>query len=280
MKKSIFFSLVFTTSLFSEVITVAPFSVYIDADTKSFKDSGSVNGIYISSGTLSYLMEFTYTHTDIRYKYNTKNLLQDEYTMSYSKYFLDHSYKVGIHTNTTTDTDLQNGVTFLTNFNKWKWKNRLTKINYGGSLFYSYYTNGKDLNENNSSIHITQLALNGGILHYFQYFSNYASITLNYENGYSKSYLFGELKDSIYYKKFTFNIGYFQGKMQTGILDGGASVYNSKDILHQKINLGINYKATPKTSVGISYTNTNYDEYQGKSNLSNNIFTLNASYTI
>ena len=268
------------TTLSAEVSVISPSTVYIKSDKKSFKESGTVNGIYFSSGTLSYLSEFSYTHTDIRYKYDTQNLVQDEITMLYSRFFIDHSYKIGFHTNTTTDTNLQNGTTVILGYNRWNWFER-SKLSYGLEVYDSYYTNGTDLKENNSSINITQLMTHIDYFSPFTSFSNFVSLKFNYENAYSyhKNMFSFEIKDVIYYKTFTFELNYFGGKLQTGVLAGGLVVYNSKDIIKRKFGTKIGYRISTNININLSYTSSLVDEYRSVNNLSNDAFAFNVSYT-
>jgi hypothetical protein len=69
------------------------------------------------------------------------------------------------------------------------------------------------------------------------------------------------------------------GDLQTGILDGGFNVYNSKDMLHQKAGLKINYFVLPNIKLNLSYTNVKYDEFQNKNSLKNNIVSFGFNYT-
>lgn len=275
------FIIFWSSFLHAEVSKVVPFSAILNFDSNSFNDSGTINGVYLSTGTLGYLAELTYAHTDIRYKYLTKNLTQDEYSMSYSKYFLNYSYKVGLHTNTTTDTDLQNGTTLMLGFNKYKWRGK-NKLSAGADLYYSYYTNGTDLDENNASIGVTQISLNVSYYASFDSFANYISLRGSYEDipAYNKNHVFAQIQNILYYKGFEFELGYIAGSMQTGILDNGSSVYNSKDVMHQKFTSKISYNATPSVKIDLSYSNSVYDEYNNKSNLSNNTVALSVGYKI
>jgi hypothetical protein len=267
------------TELLAEVSLISPSSIYIQSDKKSFKDSGTVNSIYFSTGTLSYLSEFSYTHTDIRYKYSTNNLIQNEITMFYSRFFINHSYKVGIHTNSTTDTDLQNGTTMIIGYNHWNWfiKN---KLSYGVELYDSYYTNGRDLKNTKRNIKISQLMTHIDYFSPFILFSNFISLKINYENAYTynKNLFFLELKNIIYYKTFTFELNYFGGELQTGVLAGGAIVYNSKDIIKNKYGIKIGYQISSNINVNLAYTNILLDEYKSINAINNSTISLNVSY--
>ena len=278
MKKVLIILFILSFILKAEVTTVSPFSVYIDYDKKSFKSSGMINGIYFSSGTLSYLTEISYSHTDIKYKYLTQHLTQDEVTFVYSRYFLNYAYKIGVHTNATTDKDLQNGTTAILGLNGWKFFNR-DKLSYGVNFYNTYYPNGTDLNNNNKSISINELSFNVAYFKPFVSFSNFISLTFNYERAYSDNYFLVQFKDVIYFRLFSLEATYLVGDLQTGILDGGFNVYNSKDMLHQKAGLKINYFVLPNIKLNLSYTNVKYDEFQNKNSLKNNIVSFGFNYT-
>jgi len=277
----IFILFLLQNSLFAEVSVISPSTVYVDSDTKSFKDSGTINSIYYSSGTLSYLTEFSYSHTDIRYKYTTQNLVQDEIVFLYSRYFIDHLYKVGIHTNTTTDTNLQNGITLIGGYTKWHWFQK-KKFNYGVNIYHSYYTNGTDLNENNSSVKITQLTFNLGYFTPFKLFSNFVSSKFHYEDAhtYNKNLFAFEMEDIIYYKSFSFEFKYFFGELQTAVLSNGMIVYNSKDIIKKRYGTTFSYSISSKININLSYNQTVIDEYQSINNITNSSILLNMSYKL
>ncbi len=269
------------SSLFAEVSVISPSTIYVKSDKKSFKESGTINSIYMSSGTLSYLIEFAYAHTDIRYKGSTQNLMQDEITMLYSRFFIDHFYKIGFHTNTTTDTNLQNGTTFIGGYTRWNWFER-DKLSYGVEIYDSYYTNGTDLEEHSSSINITQLTTHIGYFSPFTYLSNFISLQFHYENAYSydKNLFAYEIKNIIYYKTFTFELDYLGGELQTGVLAGGFSVYNSKDIIQRKFASKIGYQVSSNINLKFSYSSSIIDEYKSAKAINNSAIALNISYTL
>jgi len=277
MKKVLIFLFILSFILKAEVTTVSPFGVYLDYDKKSFKNSGVISGVYFSSGTLSYLTEISYSHTDIKYKYLTQHLTQDEVTFVYSRYFLNYAYKIGVHTNATTDKDLQNGTTAILGLNGWKFFNR-AKLSYGVDFYNTYYPNGKDLNDNNKSININELSFNVAYFKPFVSFSNFISLTFNYERAYDIDFFSTQLKDIIYFKSLSIEGSYFIGDLQTGILDGGFSVYNSKDMLHHKANLKVTYNISYKTKLSLAYSKTVYDEFNNQNNLLKDTIYFSFSY--
>lgn len=280
MKYIIILTLLLST-LYAEVTTLIPTSVIVNYNKNSFKDSGTMQSVYLSTGTLSYLTEFNYVFTDIRYKYNTNNLVQHEYTIKYSRYFPTFSYNLGIHTNTTTDTDLQNGTTFILGTNKWKYFG-YKKLSYGIDIYHSYYTDGKDLHDNNRTINISQITPSLSYYKPFKSFANFIAIKFNYEiaSTYNKSFFSYEIQDIIYYKKLILTLNYFGGEMQTGITDNGFNVYNSKDILKQKIKIKVGYKINEKIQWNLALSNSVLDEFKNKNNILNNVISLSLNYKV
>ena len=101
--------------------------------------SGMVNGFYLSSGTLKYLTEFSYTRTNIEYTSGSiDDLSQDEITFIHHRYFLNKSFKYGIHTNSTSYVDLQNGNTLILGGSYWKFFG-YDKLTLGKDFYYSIY---------------------------------------------------------------------------------------------------------------------------------------------
>jgi len=270
-------------SLKAEVVTVVPYSGVLGFDNNSSKNSGSINGFYASSGTLSYLLEFSYTYTDIKYKSSTDNLTQNEYTFIYNRYWNDHAVKVGIHTNSTTDKSLKNGTTLIIGTSKWKWFG-YSKLTYGLDYYNTSYVNGEDLADNNHSVIVDQIS---PYISYYKPFSlstkNLISLKINIENinAYSeqKDYISYELKDTLYYKKAYLEIAYIGGELRTGIKDGGMTVYNSKDLITNAISAKLGFYINSKLNTSLSYTSTTYDEYNNIDNINSSALVMTASYT-
>ena len=79
IKNKVLVSLVLISNIaYAEVSTILPYSAILDYSEKSSKNSGSINGVYFSTGNLSYLTEVSYSHTNIKYKQSTTSLKQDE----------------------------------------------------------------------------------------------------------------------------------------------------------------------------------------------------------
>jgi len=267
------------TSLFAEVTTVATNIAFLNySDAK--KSSATSSSAYISTGTLSYLTEFAYSRTDMTYNNTVQTLSQDEFTFVYNRYFVGYSYKFGLHMNSTTDTDLENGTTAILGIGAWNYFG-YSKLSYGLDYYYSTYANAIDLNFQKNSIIVNELS--GYVSYYapFQSFSNLFAIKINYESieVYEESYTSFEVSNKLYIGDAEFALKGFFGKMQTGIRDGGMVVYNSKDILKNSFSVYLGYHLDENFMLNISYSQIKSDEY-----LSNEILTsvvaVGASYKL
>ena len=280
--KIIFLVILSVISLNAEVVTVVPYSGILDYDSNSIKSSGTINGVYVSSGTLSYLTEFSYTSTDVKYKQSTDDLKQNEFTFVYNRYFKTHSFKVGIHSNSTTDDTLQNGSTLILGMQKWKYKG-YSKFTYGLDYYNSFYGNGQDLNDNNATVTVIQFTPYFSYYKPYRRFSSLISGKVNFEtiNAYKddSTYTSYELKDKFFYKKGYLELGYFGGRLRTGIKDGGMTVYNSKDIITQILSVKAGYYINRRLNTSLSYSLSNYDEYNNADDLSNSVLVMTLSYT-
>ncbi len=280
--KFILLVLISVLSLHAEVVTIVPYSGVLNYDSNSTKSSGTINGIYVSSGTLSYLTEFSYTSTDVKYKQSTDNLKQDEFTFIYNRYFRTNAFTIGLHTNSTTDTTLQNGTTLIVGVKGWRYRG-YNKFTYGLDYYNTNYANGEDLEDNNARVIVSQFTP------YFSYYKPYRKFTslisgkVNFEtiNAYTNdtSYISYEIKDKLFYKQIYVEFGYFGGKLRTGIKDGGMTVYNSKDIITQAFSAKIGYYINTRLNTSLSYSSSTYDEYENADDLSSSVLVMTLSYT-
>jgi len=267
------------TSLFAEVTTVATNIAFLNY-TDAKKSSATLFSTYFNTGTLSYLTEFSYVRTDITYNNSTTALSQDEFTFIYKRYFEDYSYKFGLHMNSTTDRDLENGTTTILGIGAWNYFG-YSKLSYGLDYYYSTYANATDLSFQKNSIIVNELS--GYMSYYtpFQSFSNLFAIKINYESieVYEESYTSFELSNKFYIGDAEIALKGFFGKMQTGIREGGMVVYNSKDVLKSSLSINFGYHLDESFMLDISYTQIQSDEY-----LSNEIITsviaVGASYKL
>ena len=252
----------------AEVNSFMPYFATLDYDSKSAKNSGTVNGFLFSTGTLSYLTQIGYSHTHMKYKNTTDDLTQDEITFIYNKYKLTYATKIGIHTNNTTDTDLMNGNTIILGISKWKYFKNYSKLTYGIDYYNSLYVNGHNLLKadanNTMSIRAHQFTPYFSYYKPFKTFSNILNVKYNYEDikAYNKTYSSYQIKNTIYKGRYGFGITYMGGKMQTGVKKGGMVVYNSKDIITRSIGIDATLFVNKKLNTNLSYTSTTADEHQ------------------
>ena len=283
MKKTSIFLLIFLFSTFlnAEYYTILPYSIALKQSKSSLKESGTLNGIYFSSGTLSYLTEISYEHTDIRYKNTTYNLKQDEVTTKYSKYFINYSYTIGFHYNSTTDNNLQNGLTYIGALKRWKWLNNLEKRTYGMEIYHSTYSNGSDLSNNQKTINVEQITFFLNYYKIYSFYSNYFEIKPNieYARTYNKILYSLNFQDVFYYKTFNISLSGFLGKLQTGIQNSGNTVINSKDIINYKLGIKINYSINKRLNIGSGYSFINVNEFNNK-NVNNSTISITLGYKL
>ena len=275
MKKIILGSLVIV-SCFADVTTVLPYVATINYDSsvnKSAKDKGMVSGVYASKGNMYYLVELDYAHTDISYKdSNESNLIQDDFTITYSKYYLKHMVKGGIHHISTSDTDLGDGDVLMAAVSGYHWKG-YDKYSYGVEGYYSYY---KDVS-------ITQITPN---------FSYSKAININTRNniGFKVNYIMAddystkdytsfEVEDTLYYKKIFTTIKAYGGKMKTGVKDSGFTVYNSRDLLKTGYSLKVGYYAKKNLTLSASYSINTFEEDGKTEDGSNSVIVATLSYS-
>ncbi len=286
MKRIILGSLVVASSLIGDTVTLLPYTGMIDYDsdaTKSAKKDGTINGIYASVGNLSYLLEVDYTATDIKYKdANTANLKQDDFTVTYAKYYKDYMLKGGIHHISTTDTDLGDANILIGAIGGYHW-NGYDKYSYGLEGYYSNYKDGHDENEIAKDIEIMQFT---------PYYSFSKAININTRNiikfkinhiianDYAtKNYTSYEIADTLYYKKFFTTIKAYGGKMKTGVKDNGNTVYNSKDLLKDGYSIKLGYNIQTNLSISASYAINNFEEYGQTDETSNNVTVATLTYS-
>jgi len=283
MKKIVLLSIVLISSLLAEVTTIVPYSVYLDYGSKSAKDSGTINGVYFSTGDLNYLTEISYSSTNISYRNsNISDLVQNEATFIYHKYTKKYATKIGFHANSTTDTDLQNGLTMIVGISSWKYYGYYKKLSYGVDYYNSYYANGQDLDQNATKVTVNQITPYVSYYQPLKTVSNKISLKANFQSidAYSgdTSYTSFELKDRVFMKKSYFEIKYIFGKSRTGISDGGMTVYNSKDLMTNTLSLKMGYYLNKKITLSGSLTKNRFDEFGGNNNVTNQIIVGTLSY--
>lgn len=286
MKKIILSSLVIASGLLaSDVSTILPYVATINYDNtdKSTKDRGILGGIYISNGNLDYLTEFNYSHTDISYKdSNLTNLKQDDFTLTFAKYYKAFIVKGGIHYVSTTDTDLGDGTVIIGEFGGYSWRG-YDKYSYGLEGYYSYYKDGFDEND---------IAKKIGIIQFTPYyrFSKYLDsntrntfvVKVNHiiANDYiSKSYTSYEVENTLSYRKLSTTLKAYGGKMKTGVKDSGHTVYNTKDLLKDGYSIKFGYSINKDLRFSASYAVNNFEEFGQTGETSNSVALAALSYS-
>jgi hypothetical protein len=287
MRKIVIGSMIIGSLFAKDVTTVMPYYGILDYDdnsNKTAKKDGDVAGAYFSIGNLGYLAEFDYSKTTIKYKdSNIKDLEQDEFVLTYSKYYPKYMFKIGLHNIDTTDTDLGNGNTLIFAIGGYKWKG-YDKYSYGLETFYSMYPDGYDEKYTQKDINIIQLT---------PYFGFSKAININTRNNIdfkinyiqaddykTKDYTSYEVSNTLFYKKFFTTIKAYGGEMKTGVKSGGSVVYNSKDLLKSGYGINMGYYIKPNFKATVGYSINNYTEYGKTEDTTNSLLitTLNYSF--
>ena len=275
MKKIVLASLVSTMALMADVTTVTPYvgtTTYDKAATKSLKDSAQFGGIYTSVGNLDYLLELSYNYMNIKYKdaIGIDNLVQNDVTLKYGAYYKNHMLKIGLHyiNNNEKETfrDLGSGAVGIIGIAGYNWFGS-DKLTYGIDAYYSAYLHAHD----DKSLTSTQFI---DVVQFTPYlaFSKVISPTTRNDlslkvNGIAasqytkKTYLSYELSDTFVYKSFYTTLRYFGGEMKSGVIDGGMTVFNTKDLLTNSYSAKVGYYLTPSWAIDASYQMNNYKEY-------------------
>ena len=275
MKKIMISSILASSILLAEVTTVLPYAGNISYDksnTKSLKDSAKFAGMYMSTGTLDYLIEFSYNYLDISYKdtLNIDNLKQHDFTLIYNKYFTNYMFKGGLHyiNNNEDETfrDLGSGFIVIAGVGGYNWFNK-NKLDYGIDAYYSSYGDA------HNDISIARMTT----VNVLQ-FTPYASYTIVSSDKMSNklcakaniisagdykesNYVSFEIEDTFTYDKFYASLSYLFGDMKSGVRNGGFTVFNTKDLYSSSLDMKVGYHFTPKLSLSANYAINNYEEY-------------------
>ena len=266
-----------------ELTTIIPYAVYINYGDKSAKKDGKIYGLYANIGTLDYLVELNYIKLNFTYKDDTtSDLKQDEVTMIYHKYWDSYSLKIGANINSTTDEDLQNGMTLILGASQWQWYG-YDKLTYGMDYYNSYYGDGKDLDYISAKVSVHQFTpyvnysqvINNSSRNIISFNANFEKIDAYTDEKYYESY---ELRDTVYYNNAYLELGLLVGEMRTGVIDGGMIIYNSKDLLTNSYSAKFGYYLNPQTNLNLSYRNTTYDEYDEDEDTKRDVISAMISY--
>ena len=273
MKKIVLIISLTMSLLHSEVIKVVPFAgaiSYSDDSEKSIKESSSLVGLYTNSGTLDYLLEFSYSHLDTTYRSdeNLSNLQQHDISLIYGKYFQDYMFRVGVHYTQTNDTILGNGIIAVLGIGSYK-NIVYDRLTYGVEGYFSIYENRINENSSRSSSNLL------GIFQLTPYFTYFKSISTTMSNQISlkgnfqvadsyaqKEYLSYELRDTFYYKSLFLELYFYGGEMKSGVKDTGLSVYNSLDLIKSGYSAKVGYYINTDLITTFSYGVNSYKEYR------------------
>jgi len=267
-KKLILGTLLTGSTLFADVTTLLPYTALLQYDSSanvSAKDKGSIVGMYFSHGNLDYLFEFDYARTNISYKLNTDpDLVQDDITVAYSRYYESFFVKGGVHYIGNTDLDMGDGLTFMATVGGYQWQG-YDKISYALDTYYAQYKDGYNDTGIKSEVAIVQLSPN------FTYSKaintdtrNNLHLKLNYQitNDYLQdNYVSYEIQDTLYYKSFFANAKFIGGEMISGVRDNGYTAFNTKDVIKNSYGVKLGYYFNPSNLLTIGYDVNNYQEY-------------------
>ena len=243
------------------ITTVKPYTGYIIYDTdgaKSTKDSGVLGGVYLSHGDLDYLMEFDVGYTQVKYKSSTGNsdITQLDMTLAYSKFYTNYMLKGGLHYINSTDVALGNGIAFIGAVGGYKWVG-YDKYSYGLEAYYTYYADAQNSTGGTQKVNLFQLT---------PYLTYSKAININTRNNidfrvnhiiandYTQtSYTAYQISDTLFYKKFFLTARVSFGEMKSGLLDGGHTAYNTKDLIKSGYGIKLGYIAKPNLSFDIGF---------------------------
>jgi len=275
MKYLILLSLLLPLYLQAEVINITPYAGVMKYDTdsnKSLKDNGRFGGLYLSLGTLNYLFEAAYSFTNIVYKNSgiIENLNQHDTYLKYGSYYSNAAYKIGIHAIENSEQeeyrDLGSGYIAIIGADGYNYFSQ-SKITYGFDAYYSLYPKAhNDVDRNNTTtIDILQVTphfiyaqtLNDNM-------SNILNIHANFQvaTEYKKSsYISYEIENTFYYHNIYATLDYIGGEMKSGVLNGGMTVYNTKDLLNESYNVKLGYYFTSNFTMDFMFGVHSYKEY-------------------
>jgi hypothetical protein len=231
-----------------------------DTDTGTGADTGTTPGANTNTGSGTKSDSGTKSNTATA----TDDLDQDDITITFSKYFSNWMFKIGNHNISTNDPLLEDGNVIITAVGGYTF-NWYSKFSYGLEGYYSTYSDGQDELNDSKSISIIQ---------YTPYFSFFKSFSINLKNNISVKYNYQqasdyvkdnyesyEISDTIYYKNFFTSLKYYDGKMRTGVKDGGFTVMNSLDLMKDGFDVKMGYYLSANSIIALSYGENNYQEF-------------------
>jgi hypothetical protein len=231
-----------------------------DTGTNTGTDTGTNTGTNTGTGTTP----GTGTSSATSNNTATKDLDQDDITITFSKYFSNWMFKIGNHDISTNDPLLKDGNVIITAVGGYAFHG-YDKFSYGLEGYYSKYSDGQDELNVRKAISITQ---------YTPYFSFFKSFSINLKNNISVKYNYQqasdyvkdnytsyEISDTVYYKSFFATLKYYDGKMRTGVKDGGYTVMNSLDLIKDGFDVKMGYYLSANSIITLSYGENNYQEF-------------------
>ena len=258
-------------------LTVIPYYgaiKYDNAASKSLKDSAQflgLSGIW-NNEAKSKNVEVTYIHTKTDYKSTTSidSVLEHDLTVKYRVSNDDFRLKVGFHY-VYSDEDLSYvdlgtgyvGILGLEGFSSFD-KDHLS---YGVEAYYSAYLDAHD----ESTLAYTRMV---DVMQFTPYLGysrifgdsirndlklkiNVIATTQYKDQGYY-SY---EVEDTFVYRGFYMTLKYLGGEMRSGVMNGGTTLFNNKDLILNYYDCKIGYYITPTLAMDITMGGMNYQEY-------------------
>ena len=275
MKYLLLLSLLLQIYLQAEVVNITPYTGMMQYDTdnnKSLKESSHFGGLYISVGTLDYLLEAAYNYTTIKYKDSNTiaNLKQHDIYLKYGAYYKNFSWKLGLHAIQNSEQeiyrDLGSGYVGIVNVDGYNYFSQ-SKITYGFDAYYSLYTKAHNDVDRNSTqaiaiVQVTPHLIYGQTLNSEMSNTTLLQANLQLAKEYQKSTYFSyEIEDTLYYNSLYAMFKYMGGEMKSGVLNGGMVVYNTKDLLQDSYSLKLGYYFTPNFTMDVMFGLQSYQEY-------------------
>ncbi len=272
MKKiSLSFILLSSLALAKSVVTLMPYTSYIDYSS-SVKNKANVVGIYSSYYNYPNKIELGLENINIEYKTGQPDLDQNDITLLYTRYFKKHFFlKGGVHYIKSDDKPTDHGLIGILGFNYYQY----LKYNAGIDLYYSRYKHYQP-----KELKVLQVRPYIGF-NFGNYYSKLGSFYLEAEYNYIKpdnhkelnlksNYNSFGLKLSHYKGKWTQTLGAWVGKKAFAIDNGGFTVYNLGETYKAEAKASVDYAINLKTHVKVQYSYAKFDE-NGKKAHSNSI---------
>lgn len=278
MKYLLSVALIVPNFLLAEDINIIPYTALVQYDkneNKSLKDTAQFGGLYLSLGNSGYLLEAAYSYLSVTYKNATiyEDVTQEDIYLKYSSYYENSSYKIGLHIINNSEKenvrDLGSGFVGIIGLDAYHDLNK-DKIIYGFDAYYSVYMNAyTDTNTTQTTVvdvmqvspHLTFIKnLDKERSNTLTLRANLIAATQYKDRGYT-SY---EVEDTLYYYQIVTTLRYMWGDMKSSVTDGGMSVYNNKDLMHESYDLKVGYILSENFVVDAKFSLNYYQEYDAR----------------